>query len=257
MVVVVSLSDGPASDAIGLVSVLEAIRPPKASEIADRTAKSTRKHVDWGRFRDPVCRVYSFVRHPLSMAASQPRNHLMDSSSLVLAIVAKAERVPGRTSLQKLSYFASDSLSLGVAFRPHLFGPFSDEVAASADVVVGSNLLREDVESGSFYRNGKERSWTRHTYSTTPDGVKFLDWLENQHKLPIGEIGGIVDRLKDSTGLDPDRLSILAKVHYVTHHSSGHRDHPSEISRKASLLGWKVSPVVARKALKDLAALRL
>jgi uncharacterized protein YwgA len=191
------------------------------------------------------------------MTDRTPARILMDSNALVLAIVSKAESVPGRTSLQKLCYFANENLKAGIAFRPYFFGPYSDDIASSADVEVGAHLLREEVESGVYYRAGKESEWTRHTYSLTADGGKYLDWLGKQSKLPMDRIGEVVGKLKGETTLDPDALSILAKVRFVSNRIGIQNPEPLQVTKVSKTLGWSVPPFRARKALKDLGKLQL
>ena len=191
------------------------------------------------------------------MSPPQPPPNRMDASSLVLVIVSKAAEVPGRTSLQKLTYFSNDLLHTGISFTPHFFGPFSADVAFSSDRLVAANLVSEEIETGIFFRSGKEREWTRHTYKLTPDGRKYLTWLESKGTTPDPRLTVLIEKLRAATKLDPDPLSKLAKTHYIRAQFGSAVPTPAEVSRFAKTLGWKIPPTVARTALSQLSDLGL
>lgn len=175
----------------------------------------------------------------------------MDSAILVLSIVGKGQKIPGRTALQKISYFTNEVLHSSIAFKPHLYGPFSPEVAASSDVLVSACLLREEIERGSFVKSGKEQEWTRHTYSLTDDGKKYCTWLANKPDLiePEAKVREVVLKLKAETDLDPDILSKLAKVHFIRKTCGIDAPSPAIISKAARKYGWNVPVGVVRQSL--------
>jgi uncharacterized protein len=181
----------------------------------------------------------------------------MDPAALVLSITSKAECVPGRTSLQKLSYFVNNSVAGGIAFKPHFYGPYSEEVASATDVEVAANLLHEEIARGLYFRSGKEREWTRHSYSLTPDGQTYLNWLMTKSGLPFDTIGQVVQKLKGETALDPDQLSRLAKVRFIIDSNELTKPHPVEITTAARTFGWSIVPSIARKSLITLERLQL
>lgn len=179
----------------------------------------------------------------------------MNSNELVLAVVSKARKVPGRTSLQKICYFANEFLRTQIAFRPHFFGPFSVDVADSANVLVSADLIDEQIESGTFLKSGKAREWTRHTYSISQDGLKYLAWLEKRGPGLDPRLEEIVRRLKSLTDFDQDSLSKLAKVHYIRKELGRHSPNGSLITKRARELGWTLSASDVRLALSHLAEL--
>lgn len=181
----------------------------------------------------------------------------MEVNALVLTIVEKAGQVPGRTSLQKLSYFANEILVAGIGFRPHYYGPYSPEIAGVADVLVAANLLKEDLVNGLYFRSGRNREWTRHTYSLTEDGKKYLSWLSARGGFPEDEVRDLVEKLKAETNLDPENLSKLAKVRFISDQLGNRSPNPVEVSRTAKGLGWALPPAVARKSLITLDRLGL
>ncbi len=184
------------------------------------------------------------------MSQSRQVPTTMDSAILVLSIVKQGGTIPGRTSLQKISYFTNEVIGSKIAFKPHLYGPFSPEVAASSDVLVSARLLKEEIERGSFVRSGREREWTRHSYSLTPDGQRYYDWMSSKKpELPEARIGELISKLREETDLDPDALSKLAKVHFVRKSCGVTDPSPVIISKAAKLYGWNVPVGVVRQSL--------
>lgn len=174
------------------------------------------------------------------------------TNSVVLAVVEKAQEVPGRTSLQKLVYFANEVANLGIPFQPHYFGPFSVEVAASVDNLVAARMLSDDVETGIFVRRGRSRQFTRHTYTLTPDGSRYLAWVRSKGLLDDQSFSETLDRLKKHTRLQPDPLSKLAKVDFILKELKDDTSTPRSISYVAKQHDWAISPLEARRFLAEL-----
>jgi uncharacterized protein len=173
-------------------------------------------------------------------------------NSVVLAVVEEAQEVPGRTSLQKLVYFANEAAHLGIHFQPYYFGPFSVEVASSADNLVAARMLSEEIETGIFVSHGKTKEFTRHRYELTPDGSKYLAWVKSKGLLDPQSFSVALDRLKKRTRLQPDALSKLAKIDFLLKELREDAPSPRSISSAAKQHEWTISPVEARRFLSEL-----
>ena len=53
----------------------------------------------------------------------------MKAENLILLILAQENgRLSGKTLLQKQAYFVSELLGFNLGFKPHYYGPYSEEI---------------------------------------------------------------------------------------------------------------------------------
>lgn len=149
-----------------------------------------------------------------------------------------------RTSLQKILYFASQKGILEDSYGRGYYGPFSPDVANSAESLVSVNFLRETVE---FFPES-----IGYKYSLTQDGRKVTPQLKEQTPTKmVEELGKIIELCRNRTA---SSLSIAAKVHYVLKRMNVPMT-AEEIASQAKELRWNISPdkvVEASKLLKEL-----
>lgn len=149
-----------------------------------------------------------------------------------------------RTQLQKILYFASQKNILEDSFGRGYYGPFSSDVANSAESLVGADFLNETVQlfpKGIGYR-----------YSLTEGVEEVIPQLEKQIPAQvIEEFSEIIERCRNQTA---SSLSIAAKVHYVLRRR-GVPMTAQEIANQAERMKWRVSPgevLEASRLLKEL-----
>lgn len=180
----------------------------------------------------------------------------MDASLLVLSAVVAAGKMPGRTSLQKVCYFANNRMRGRVYFFPHYFGPYSPEVARAATELVSSQLVTDQVESGSLSEpwtttNGRLiTDWERHNLSVSPDGRAFLRSVKGERRTLILQVRNIVKNLSEATDLDPTTLSAAAKIHFIVR-SEGAKTW-RQVRSRARAHEWKMTDGDIRAALSTL-----
>jgi uncharacterized protein YwgA len=149
-----------------------------------------------------------------------------------------------RTSMQKILYFASQKGILEDSFGRGYYGPFSADIANSAESLVSTNFLNETVE---FFLKS-----IGYRYSLTSDGNKIIPELQKQ--IPTNsaeELGKIVDLCRNRTATS---LSIAAKVHYIIKRMNIPMT-AEQIASQAEKLKWSISPeevVEASKLLEEL-----
>jgi len=181
----------------------------------------------------------------------------VEASLLVISSIDAAGTMPGRTALQKVCYFANNRLRGTVFFFPHYFGPYSPEVARAATELVSSQLVRDQIESGTLSQpwvttKGRQISeWERHNLSTSSDGRRYLKSVKDDRRKQIYHVRGIVKNLQTATELDPTSLSLAAKVHFLSS-SEGARTW-RQVRSKARAHGWTLDDDDLKVALRALA----
>lgn len=174
--------------------------------------------------------------------------------------VDAAGTMPGRTSLQKVCYFANSRLRGNVFFFPHYFGPYSPDVARAATELVSSQLVQDQIESGSLsepWITTKGRmitEWERHNLSISGDGRRYLKSIKDERRQEIYRVRGFVKHLRDATELDPSTLSLAAKVHFIVRAERAQTWR--QVRSKGRAHGWTLSDDDLKAALRTLARSR-
>jgi len=148
-----------------------------------------------------------------------------------------------RTELQKILYFASQKGILENSFGLGYYGPFSPNIANSAESLVNKNFLDETTE---FFPEA-----IGYRYRLSDDGKKVVPTL-------IEKLGQSVKGLRKTVAICKDQgsrsLSIAAKVHYILK-MMGAPMTSEEIAAQAKKLNWDISGYeveAASKLLQDL-----
>lgn len=161
-------------------------------------------------------------------------------------------RLEGRTLLQKKLYFLSVLMKKDYQFRPHYYGPYSENVADAIDSLVASSFLKENTEvfpTANVFGEGK-----RYSYTITEDGLElfnfskkskdFVEWQKALRKINSYDISS-----------DFNLLSIAAKMHYIL--SEDKKLSANNICNKAKELGWEIKVEDIEKVVKYLVELGL
>jgi hypothetical protein len=170
---------------------------------------------------------------------------LMELSDAILTILGRIENGAGRTTLQKLLYFASSKQIMRTAFRPYYYGPYSDEVYLELQSLVSLHFIEEKTET---YASGH----TGHTYRLTMDGQMVLP----PRSTDTENLDRLVELAGRHFGLDQRLLSAAAKAHFVL--SSHNLPLTFDVIRaEARNLGWEISAGDADKVVDFLSDLGL
>lgn len=160
----------------------------------------------------------------------------------VLSVVKNSpdQTLQGRTLLQKAIYFLNEMLDLGIGYRPHYFGPFSEDVATTTASLVARGALREIVEC--LPTMDDQFDACRYTYQLTELG----DLMLKQEPHP-----GMETACTEILGVTRDytELAAAAKLHHiVVSHGDGLRY--EIIMSEARELGWKLDRVQVENAAR-------
>src|SRR5438046_4670862 len=110
----------------------------------------------------------------------------MDKSDAILATVALAGTpLHGRTTLQKLAYFESEAGLFHARFKPHYYGPYSQEVADAVEELVSLGYLKETVT----LLGEQQESWLAavsggvriYSYELTDEGRQLAEQIGRAH----------------------------------------------------------------------------
>jgi len=174
---------------------------------------------------------------------------LTPEDAVLLLIQANGNRIDGRTSLQKLTYFTQllIPLSRKLRFRPHFYGPYSAELAGLLDALVGIRLLGTEA-----LRTFRER--ILYSYSLTQEAKSFVQPLLKQTEAK--KIAQILETCKKETRLNPDVLSFAAKADYILRQKRKNYT-SSQVIAEGKKLGWALSDKQVKDGVKVLLALGL
>jgi len=159
-----------------------------------------------------------------------------------LAMLALNEDICGKTKLQKTIYFlgllAGCAKELG--YRPHYYGPYSDDVADAVKRLKAVNFITQDTTHfGAVNDAGFEIA--RHDFRLTEDGRAIaIQKAEADSKL-WDRIQSAVKTFKAAGDLDYMRMSVAAKTFFILEQEGG-KANAQQISENAKQLGWSPSP---------------
>jgi len=182
---------------------------------------------------------------------------MIDLDDLVLAIAsAGGGRVDGRTKLQKLGYFVSCLMPMDAGYRPHYYGPYSPDIAATAQSQVSRGLLAERCEVYDDPRfPGHDGEWRRYVYCLTSAGRQALEWRRSQAPDDFDRAQTLAARLL-RTNADYTLLSYAAKLYMILLQESRALTLREALDR-AHQLGWSMSEQDMQKGAGLLAQLEL
>lgn len=94
---------------------------------------------------------------------------MLKGKDLLLTLLFFAERVDGRTQVQKLAFLTQKETKLGESYRfvPWKFGPFSKEVWEDLDLLVSEGIVIEIPQGGKDKTVG-------YMYALTKDGARLV-----------------------------------------------------------------------------------
>lgn len=172
----------------------------------------------------------------------------MEISELIIAILySEPNGIDGRTTIQKLGYFASVILKKDIGYGPDFYGPFSPLVAAQIQNLVGFDFV---VESGR--RTTRDR--IMYSYCLTEDGEELADKIKEEYPEEFSIISDVVKRCGEIVHYNFNVLSWAAKVHFILE-KTGKTMTYEEAIEAGKLFGWKLDEDEIKSAVKLLLTL--
>jgi uncharacterized protein len=158
-----------------------------------------------------------------------------------LAMLAMGSEIQGKTKLQKTVYFLG--LMTGclddLAYRPHFYGPYSNEVTGAIDWLQTIGAIDQRSSSvGSVDHAGFEIR--RYDFLLNEEGKRFVESTARRHPELWKKIDDAATRLKRAGDINYAKMSIAAKTFFMLKETDGQAS-DSDLARLASRFGWEVT----------------
>lgn len=161
---------------------------------------------------------------------------------LHLTFLAVDGEIKGRTKVQKTVYFLgvlSNALP-ELGFRPHFYGPYSDEISEALIKLKARDFLTETIlGAGAVGSCGFEIA--RHDFRLTEEGREIAKQKAQANPEVWRKIKNVVQRYKAAGDIDYMRMSVAAKTYFMLQ-QSGKPASLMQLSESAKELGWETSP---------------
>lgn len=159
-----------------------------------------------------------------------------------LAMLALGDSIRGKTKLQKTIYFLGllSGCAEELGYRPHYYGPYSDEVAEAVKRLKAVDFIAQDTTHfGAINDAGFEIA--RHDFRLTDDGRAIAEQKAKAEPELWQRIQNAVATFKAAGDLDYMRMSVAAKTFFLLQQEGG-KATAEQISEAAKRLGWNPSP---------------
>jgi hypothetical protein len=171
-------------------------------------------------------------------------------SELLIALLdAEQEPIDGRTTIQKLAYFASVKTGSDVGFHPHYYGPYSPQVATQLEDLVGSDFI---VEIGRH----TIRDRIMYSYCLTEDGKIVARNVMKKYPEEYSTVKQITSKCRKIAHNNISILSWAAKVHYILSQTNKPMTY-NEAVELGRRYGWKPPATEMESAIDLLLSLGL
>ncbi|MDQ1257548.1 MAG: uncharacterized protein QG656_2154 [Candidatus Hydrogenedentes bacterium] len=181
----------------------------------------------------------------------------IDSYDFVhLTIHAMGGAIHGKTKLQKTVYFLGTITGCldELGYRPHFYGPYSDEVAGVVDRLRSLGFL--DATATALGTDARGFEMARTDYVLSVDGKAVAELKVKQHPEAWKELVEAVKKLRAAGDLDYMKLSVAAKTYFVLGKKGGQASQ-EELVKLAKKFGWSVSDDQVTEASHFLQSLNL
>lgn len=173
-----------------------------------------------------------------------------------LTLYALGGKVSGKTNLQKTVYFVGIKSGLidELGYRPHFYGPYSDEVARAAASLKALGFL--DTQVMPWGVDGRGFEIARTDYSLTKDGREIAELKVKQQSELWEKVKESVNKFQAIGESNYVKLSIAAKTFFVIGDQNGPIS-VEDIRKCAGKFGWKVTEDEIKEAALFLEKLNL
>lgn len=181
----------------------------------------------------------------------------MNTRDFVALTLRKAGgEIRGKTKLQKLLYFVgvlTDRLD-ELGYRPHFYGPYSDDVAYAVAQLKSIGALDQNVTDWGIDRSGFEVK--RYDFRLNEAGQQFADSVARRNPELAEQIRCAVKLYQEAGDRDYMELSIAAKTYFLLGQKKGEA-RMEDLARLAPQFGWSVTTEQIRHAAEYLQKLGL
>ena len=128
--------------------------------------------------------------------------------TIALTLAANDNQISGRTVIQKVIYFNKVKIP-EIHVTPYVayyYGPFNREIALGLEKMVVMGYIQERKIHG--YHDG-------YQYQITDAAMPMVEKLKKTSRSAFQKIKSIVDQCNDFCNLNPNTLSVAAKMHYM------------------------------------------
>lgn len=170
-------------------------------------------------------------------------------------LAMKNHEIKGNTKLQKTVYFLGlrTGLEEDLGYRPHFYGPYSDEVADAVGRLKALGFL-DCTRSGVGSVDSRGFEVVRSDYRLNAEGRMVAEIKKKQFKGEWGYIQKGAEELETLLTKDYMQLSIAAKIKFMLGKRQAQSPvKPEELASLASRFGWSVTPDQVRAAARSLA----
>lgn len=158
----------------------------------------------------------------------------MEINEIILAIVSIAGKIEGRKRLQKIIHLLQvGGIQIPAEFRIHHYGPFSEEVASTAETMAIEGELDEEIEAVGPY----------NTY-------QYLYSAPRESKEVEPEVKELIEKLSEFTTVE---LEVASTIAFFENEGESRED---AIEQTKFIKPSKTTPRVLRKAEEILAGLQ-
>lgn len=165
----------------------------------------------------------------------------MKRRDLILAIISlcQTHKECGRTSLQKVAYWASRHFGFNLGHFAYFYGPFSPVIEQDVEALVLSGLVEERSQTLGVNRSGWEVS--KYEYSLTDEGSRRVELIRESHAEQVKKLKQFIDRLVDAAGgLHQSILAPATKLLFIEQDEDRTLS-SAEITEAAKNLGWELT----------------
>ena len=124
----------------------------------------------------------------------------LSDKELVILLVhhSRGQTISGRTRFQKIVYLLEEQeINFGYGFRPHLYGPYSEDLKNDITMLVKLGLIEEEKRDIEF--DGVV--YDKYEYSLTEDGRRIAERIERKSSEIVERLRNLVNDFQDlSTG---------------------------------------------------------
>lgn len=178
------------------------------------------------------------------------------SDAILVTIKSAGGNIIGRTAIQKLIYFESIFGLVEANYRPHYYGPYSNDVSEGIQELTELDFLKEEIETSETTGFFVPNDWKRYRYELDSDGNEVVSFIKEENKEEYDQILKIVELCSKNVNLDVNMLSWAAKVNLILSNQVKPMS-IDEIKVTAESFGWEITESQVNKAIQLLEELNL
>lgn len=177
---------------------------------------------------------------------------------VILGLLAVGGEIKGKTKLQKTMYLLGELTGhlAELRYRPHFYGPYSDNVADAVDRMKALHFVDQDIRGGGAV-NEYGFEVCRYDYRLNDDGKAIAGQKKAEYPDLWRELSTAAESLKAAGDSDYMKLSIVAKTYFLLGQKKGEAAPAAQLAQLAPRFGWHVTPDQIKDAAEYLAKLGL